>query len=60
MPPKPKFTREEITAAALRVISRSGITALTAQTLGQDFMAMLARVKSGGLNQQTPRPMPKF
>ncbi len=29
MPPKPKFTREEITAAALRVISRSGITALT-------------------------------
>lgn len=37
MPPKPKFTREEITAAALRVISRNGITALTAQTLGQEL-----------------------
>lgn len=28
--------------------------------LGQDFMAMLARVKSGGLNQPTPYPMPKL
>lgn len=37
MPPKPKFTREEITAAALRVISRNGITALTAQALGQEL-----------------------
>lgn len=27
--------------------------------LGQDFMAMLARVKSGGLNQQTPHPVLK-
>ena len=92
MPPKPKFTREEITAAALRVISRNGITALTAQALGlfrhvwiytygiaslcangmcrfseeeiidllgQDFMAMLARVKNGGINQPTPHPMLK-
>lgn len=37
MPPKPKFTREEITAAALRVVSRNGITALTAQALGQEL-----------------------
>lgn len=37
MPPKPKFTREEITAAALRIISRNGIDALTAQTLGKEL-----------------------
>ena len=37
MPPKPKFTREEITSAALRIISRNGITALTAQALGQEL-----------------------
>lgn len=34
MPPKPKFTREEIVAAALRVVSESGIQALTAKSLG--------------------------
>lgn len=34
MPPKPKFTREEIVAAALRVVSQSGIDALTAKSLG--------------------------
>ncbi len=37
MPPKPKFTREEIIEAALRVISRRGIDALTAQALGQEL-----------------------
>lgn len=37
MPPKPKFTKEEIIAAALRVISRKGIDALTAQALGQEL-----------------------
>lgn len=37
MPPKPKFTREEIAAAALRVISRNGIDTLTAQTLGKEL-----------------------
>ena len=34
MPPKPKFTREEIIAAALKVVSHSGIDALTAKSLG--------------------------
>lgn len=34
MPPKPKFTREEIIAAALRVVSERGIPGLTAKTLG--------------------------
>lgn len=34
MPPKPKFTREEIVAAALKVVSQSGINALTAKSLG--------------------------
>lgn len=34
MPPKPKFTREEIVTAALRVVSESGIQALTAKSLG--------------------------
>lgn len=37
MPPKPKFTREEITAAALKVISTYGIDALTAQSLGREL-----------------------
>ena len=34
MPPKPKFTREEITAAALDLVSERGIDALTARDLG--------------------------
>lgn len=34
MPPKPKFTKEEIVTAALGVVSQSGINALTAKSLG--------------------------
>lgn len=34
MPPKPKFTKEEIVAAALGIVSQKGIDALTAQALG--------------------------
>lgn len=34
MPPKPKFTREEIVAAALDIVSRQGVEALTARDLG--------------------------
>ncbi len=34
MPPKPKFTKEEITAAALNIVSAKGIEALTARELG--------------------------
>ena len=34
MPPKPKFTREEIIAAALELVSEKGINALTARDLG--------------------------
>lgn len=34
MPPKPKFTAEEIIAAALQLVSRQGIQALTAKSLG--------------------------
>lgn len=34
MPPKPKYTREEIVAAALGVVSRSGSRGLTAKSLG--------------------------
>lgn len=34
MPPKPKFTREEIVAAALDIVSRKGAEALTARDLG--------------------------
>ena len=34
MPPKPRFTREEITEAALTLVSRKGIDALTARELG--------------------------
>lgn len=34
MPPKPKFTKEEIVKAALGVVSQSGINALTAKSLG--------------------------
>ena len=34
MPPKPKFSREEIIAAALRIVSEKGVEALTAKELG--------------------------
>lgn len=35
MPPRPKFTREEIIAAALELVSEKGMSALTAQNIGQ-------------------------
>lgn len=35
MPPKPKFTREEIVAAALAIVSDSGADTLTAKRLGE-------------------------
>ena len=34
MPPKPKFTREEIVRVALEVVSQKGVEALTAKELG--------------------------
>ena len=34
MPPKPKFTKEELVAAALELVSEKGIEALTARELG--------------------------
>lgn len=34
MPPKPKFTKDEIIAAALGVVSANGMQALTAKSLG--------------------------
>lgn len=34
MPPKPKFTKEEIAAAALAIIKEQGVEALTARDLG--------------------------
>lgn len=34
MPPKPKFTKEEIVVAALELVSENGIEALTARELG--------------------------
>ena len=35
MPPKPKFTKEEIVAAALELVSQKGVEALTARELGE-------------------------
>ena len=35
MPPKPKFTREEIVAAGLELVSKNGIEALTARELSR-------------------------
>lgn len=34
MPPKPKFTKEKIVAAALKIVSESGMESLTARELG--------------------------
>lgn len=35
MPPKPKFTKEEIAVAALAIVKEEGISALTARELGK-------------------------
>lgn len=37
MPPKPKFTKDEIVAAALNIVSRKGIDGLTAKSLGNEL-----------------------
>jgi AcrR family transcriptional regulator len=37
MPPKQKFTKEEIVTAALEIIRKDGITALTARRLGAEL-----------------------
>lgn len=42
MPPKPKFTKEEIVQAALEIVSRKGVEALTAKELG-DALGTSAR-----------------
>ena len=42
MPPKPKFTREDIVQTALEVVSRKGVEALTAKELG-DALGTSAR-----------------
>ena len=42
MPPKPKFTKEEIVQAALEIVSRKGVEALTAKELG-DALGSSAR-----------------
>lgn len=35
MPPKPKFTKEEIVEVALKVVSKNGVEGLTARELGE-------------------------
>lgn len=42
MPPKPKFTREELITAALDLVSEKGISALTAKEIG-DRLGISAR-----------------
>ena len=42
MPPKPKFTKEEIVQTALSVVSEKGVEALTAKELG-DALGSSAR-----------------
>lgn len=37
MPPKPKFTKDEIAAAALAIVSRKGFDGLTAKSLGDEL-----------------------
>lgn len=37
MPPKPKFSREEIIAAALKLVSEKGISSLTAKDIGESL-----------------------
>ena len=35
MPPKPKFTKEEIVDAALDIVSRDGVEAMTARVISR-------------------------
>lgn len=37
MPPKPKFSREEMIAAALELVSERGVEALTTRGLGEQL-----------------------
>ena len=39
MPPKPKFTKEEIVAAAVEIVRQEGEDALTARSLGNKLGA---------------------
>lgn len=43
MPPKPKFTKEEIVQTALEVVSQKGAAALTARSLQMRSEALPAR-----------------
>lgn len=43
MPPKPRFKREEIIAAAMEIVSLKGIEALTAQELRDALKCSAAR-----------------
>ena len=36
MPPKPKFTKDQMIAAALDIVSEKGLSALTARSLGAE------------------------
>ena len=49
MPPKPKFTREEIVAAALDIVRERGLKGLTARDLGARLGADVPFCLSGGL-----------
>ena len=37
MPPRPKFTKEQVLEAALRIVETEGESALTARRLGQEL-----------------------
>lgn len=37
MPPKPKFSKDDIVSAALEIVSRDGVDALTARVLGEEL-----------------------
>ena len=39
MPPKPKFTKEEVVEVALELVGEKGLAALTARELGSGWAA---------------------
>ena len=54
MPPKPKYTRNEVAIAAFNIIKKDGLSALTARELGKSLGTSVSPIFT-----TFPRPLPR-